>query len=114
MMSLTQQNAAGLQINNSLRKRTDIVKHMGFCHCLTQPEVKFTHGSTTNKNICIISDAQNTTALQPNVFLTRIHCLLDTKNGRSPFPSAKSTANSSHHIYQRTSENKVPYFIATK
>lgn len=71
------------------------------CHCLTQAEVKFTHSSTTYKNICIISDAQNTTALQPNVFLTRIHCLLVTNTGRSPFPCAKSTANSTITIYTK-------------
>jgi hypothetical protein len=40
---------------------------------------------TTTENNCIISYAQNTTALQPNVFLTGTLRLLDTKNGRSTF-----------------------------
>jgi hypothetical protein len=52
----------------------------------------------TTENNCIISHAQNTTALQPNVFLTGIHLLLVTSKGRSVFfqrkPLLRSTANS--------------------
>jgi len=68
--------------DDSTGKRTDPVKHTSLCHYFTQPEVKFMHSSTKNENICIISDAQNTTALQPNVFLTLIHRLLVTNTGR--------------------------------
>jgi hypothetical protein len=94
MMFLTQQNAAGLHdSDDSSEKRTDPVKHMSLCHCLTQPEVKFMHTSTTNNNICIISDAQKTTALQSNVFLTLIHRLLVTNTGRSI-----STAQTPHSV----------------
>jgi len=41
------------------------------------------------KNDCFISQAQNTTAFQPNGFLTGIHWLLVTSKGRSALPSAK-------------------------
>jgi hypothetical protein len=43
---------------------------------------------STKVNNCIISHAQNTTALQPNVFLTGIHRLLVTKKGQSSLPGA--------------------------
>ena len=63
---------------------------------LTQPEVKFMHSTTTNNDICIISDAQKTTALQSNVFLTLIHRLLVTNTGRS-----LSTAQTPHSLTTR-------------
>jgi hypothetical protein len=45
----------------------------------------------TTENITVfISHAQNTTALQPNLFLTGIHQLLVTNKGPSPFLSAKN------------------------
>jgi hypothetical protein len=55
--------------------------------------VKFMHSSNhtnTTAHSCIISHAQNTTAIQPNVFLTGIHRLLVTRKGRSSFPSANN------------------------
>jgi hypothetical protein len=52
----------------------------------------------TTENNCIISHVQNTTALQPILFLTGIHRLFVTKKGQSDFPESKplsrSTANS--------------------
>ena len=42
------------------------------------------------ENNCVISHAQNTTAFQPNVFLTGIHPLPATNNGRSAFPSTNN------------------------
>jgi len=42
------------------------------------------------ENNCYILHAQNTTAFQANVFLTGIHPLLATNNGRSTFPSTNN------------------------
>jgi hypothetical protein len=80
---------------------SDRVKNMSLSHCMTlfpfvrclvynKPKsnlcIVLTTQNTTENN-CIISHAQNTTALQPNVFLSRIHRLLCTSKGRSRFPS---------------------------
>jgi hypothetical protein len=43
---------------------------------------------TATEHNCIVSHAQNTTALQSSVFLTGIYRLLGTNKGRSAFPSA--------------------------
>ena len=57
--------------------------------------------NTTESN-CVMSHAQNTNALQPNVFLSGIHRLLATNEGRSAvLPQRKrprSTANSAVSI----------------
>jgi len=50
-----------------------------FCTSLTAQ-------SSTNKK-CIISHAQNTTALECSVYLTVIHCLMVTSKEQSVFPS---------------------------
>jgi hypothetical protein len=50
--------------------------------------------NTTGHN-CIILHAQNTTALQPHIFFSRMYWLLVTHDTRSSFPSATWTANSS-------------------
>jgi hypothetical protein len=64
------------------------------CFVYNKPKVKFMHSSKTQyttKNY-IISHAQNTTALHPNVFLTEVHVhrLLVTKTGASAFPSSNN------------------------
>ena len=48
--------------------------------------ILITHNTTQNN--CISSHAQNTTALQADVFFTGIHRLLVTNKERSAFPSA--------------------------
>jgi len=59
------------------------------------------HGQNHFKNNCIVSHAQNTAALYPNVFLTGIYRLLLTSKGRPAFHSAnhlpRSTANLQSH-----------------
>jgi hypothetical protein len=45
------------------------------------------HNGTDNNYV--LSHAQNTTAVQPNIFLKAIHLLLFKNKGRSPFPRAK-------------------------
>jgi len=56
----------------------------------------------TIENNCTISQAQNTTALQPNVFLTGIHRLMVRDNRRPAFPTVNtlpmSTTNTSVSI----------------
>jgi hypothetical protein len=59
----------------------------------------------TTENNCTMSQEQNTTALQPDVFSTGVHRLLVTNTGPSGFSSAnccsRSTANSpvSSNVY---------------
>jgi len=84
--------------DDSRGKRTDPVKHMSLRHCLTQPEDKFMHSSIKNENICIISEAQNMTALQPNEFLTLNTSVTCHKLWTVAFHRAKSTANSTFTI----------------
>jgi hypothetical protein len=79
-------------------KHIDPVKNMSLYHCTVQDFVLFMTSLTANlckalpsqnttENNFIISEAQNTTVLQPNVFLTETHCVLVTNNGQSSFPS---------------------------
>ena len=44
----------------------------------------------TTENNCVFSHAQNTTVLQPGVFLNGIHLLLVTNKGRSTLPSTNN------------------------
>lgn len=44
----------------------------------------------TTENNCIFSHAQNTTVLQPSVFLNAIHLLLVRNKGRSAVPSTNN------------------------
>jgi len=52
--------------------------------------------------ITIIPHAQNTTALQPNVFFIGIRRLLVTKTGRSPFPTVNIA-----HLRQECHNSKI-------
>jgi hypothetical protein len=67
------------------------------CHCMAfvrcfiykKPKVKFVHSPKTQyptEKKCIISHAQNTTALHPNMFLAEVHVhrLLVTNKGAFP------------------------------
>jgi len=45
---------------------------------------------SNTENNCIISHSKNTTAIQPNVFLTGIHRLFVTSNRRSSIPRANT------------------------
>jgi hypothetical protein len=49
-----------------------------------------TYEYNTADNNCIVWHARNTTAFQPNIFLTGTHRLLVTSNGWSAFPSANN------------------------
>ena len=62
------------------------------CFFHNKPEVKFMHSSNhieENRKFCFISQAQNKTTLQPDVFVTGIHQLLVKNKEMSAFPSAK-------------------------
>ena len=56
----------------------------------------------TTDNNGIISHAQNTTALQPDVFLITVYLSLFSDNGR-PFPNCKQMSRSSTHLSSKTS-----------
>ena len=63
------------------------------CFVYNKPEANLCTALTTQntkKKDGTISHAQNTTALQPNAFLTGIHRILVTKKGRSAFLSANN------------------------
>ena len=73
-------------------KHIDPVTKMSLCHCTEENFVLSITSQKANlctvlltqntaENNCIISQAQNTTVLKPNVFLTGIHWLLVTNNG---------------------------------
>jgi hypothetical protein len=113
ILSLTQEHALDLQLgsrainsrnNGRNRTHTDSVKHMILYHCTAffplLPSIRcfiykpksnictaVTIQNTTEKKR-IISHAQYTTALQPNVLLTGIHRILPTNKRRSAFQSA--------------------------
>jgi hypothetical protein len=53
----------------------------------------------SRENNCIISHAQNTTALCPTVFLTGIHRLLFTSTGRPTVPSASYLSRSTAKLH---------------
>jgi hypothetical protein len=84
----------------SCEKRTSLSLHELFSTCRLLPVFfsfikllksnlcrTLTTQNTTDKN-CNISHAQNTTALQPNVFLVGIHPLLFTNKGGPSFSTA--------------------------
>lgn len=122
-------------------KYKDPVRNMDFYHCLpstgrlmlhvfyNKPKSRLRTALTTQNTIennRTISHAQNTAALQPNVFVTGRHRLLVTYNRQSAFPIAKtlprSTANSSVSIStivmfrenckMHCDENQIPYLRA--
>ena len=82
-------------------KRIYSAKNICLYHCIMsfpilflvqdKPYVNFTHSSNYTEHYekiyCFISHAQNTTALQPNVFLTGTHLLLVTNKVWLPFPT---------------------------
>ena len=98
------------EIIQSVRRSWEIIQSVNstiLCHCMTYFSNTARHllvasfktslnsNSHTSLNIpnttdsnWIISHAQNTIALQPNVFLTGINGSLVTTKGRSPFSSA--------------------------
>jgi hypothetical protein len=83
----------------AMREHTDLVKKITFI--TTWPSFHFSQfikcffykkpktAQNTTENNCIITHAQNTTTLKPNLFLTGMNPLLVTSKEESAFPSAK-------------------------
>jgi len=59
----------------------------------------------------IISHTQNTTALQPNVFVTGIHLLLATNKRQSAFASANLCQGQLQTSQSTTAHNSLSYDI---
>ena len=82
--------------------------HVSFIMCLKSHLRTALTTQNTTKNKYIISHAQNTTALQRNVFLIVIDLLLVTRNGRSAFTST----NHFQGQLQTSLSVSVPLFVS--
>lgn len=121
--SLTQENAVDLhgrwKIYRSCQKYVSLSLHylpstgrlMLHVSLVTSLKPRLRTALTTQNTIennCTVSQVQNTTALQPNIFLTGIHRLLVTDNRRPTFPTANTLPMSTTNKLQISPKSNVP------